>query len=98
MTDSLIPPTHPGEVLLKDFLEPLGMTPYALAKAINVPPIRINDIVNGKRSITADTALRLARYWGNDAQFWLGLQNFYDIEKKQEQLTDDLHNITPRAA
>ena len=66
-------PTHPGEVLRHDFLEPLGMSQYALAKALDVPEMRISDIVNGKRAITPDTALRLARYFGTSAEFWLGM-------------------------
>ena len=79
MTDKL-PPIHPGEILLEEFLGPMGISQYRLAKDINVPPRRINEIVLGKRSITADTALRLARFFGNSPQFWLGLQSQYDLD------------------
>lgn len=75
-----IPPIHPGEILLEEFLKPMGISQYALAKAIKVPPRRINEIVQGKRAITADTALRLARFFGTDAQSWLNLQTRYDLE------------------
>ena len=74
------PPIHPGEILLEEFLGPLGLTQYRLAKSIAVPPRRINDLVHGKRAITADTALRLARFFGNSAQFWMNLQSRYDLE------------------
>ena len=67
------PPTHPGEVLFEDFLKPLGMSQYALAKALGVPEMRISELVHGKRAITPDTALRLARYFGTSAEFWLGM-------------------------
>jgi addiction module HigA family antidote len=75
-----IPPIHPGEHLLEDFLKPLEISQYRLAKDIGVPPRRINEIVRGKRAISADTALRLARYFGTDAQSWLNLQAHYDLE------------------
>ena len=74
------PPIHPGEILAAEFLEPLEMSQYHLAKSIGVPPRRINEIVQGKRAISADTALRLARFFGNAAQFWLNLQSRYDLE------------------
>jgi len=73
-------PIHPGEVLREDFLKPLGMTPHALSKALHVPPARVNDIVLERRGITPDTALRLARYFGGDAQSWLALQQAYDLK------------------
>jgi addiction module HigA family antidote len=73
-------PVHPGEVLLEEFLKPIGLSQNRLALDISVPPRRINEIVLGKRSITADTALRLARYFGNSPQFWLGLQRDYDLD------------------
>src|SRR3546814_423408 len=73
-------PIHPGEVLREDFLRPLGMTPHALSKALHVPPARVNDIVLGRRGVTPDTALRLARYFGGDAQSWLNLQQAYDLK------------------
>ena len=78
-------PVHPGDVLLHDFMEPLGLSQYALAKAIGVTPIRINHIVRGQRSITADTALRLARCFGTRAAWWLDLQNHYDLEVARDR-------------
>ena len=75
-----MPPIHPGEILLEDFLKPMGMTQYRLAKSIGVPQRRIGEIVAGKHSITADTALRLARFFGTDAQSWMNLQTHYDLE------------------
>jgi addiction module HigA family antidote len=77
---------HPGEVLLADFLEPLGLSQYRLARDISVPPRRINEIVHGKRAITADTALRLARYFGTSERFWLNLQARYDLEAQRDAL------------
>jgi len=88
-----LPPTHPGEMLLEEFLEPLGISQYALAKAIGVSPRRINEIVHGKRGITADTALRLARFFGTDAQSWLNLQTHYDTRIAEENLCDILAHI-----
>lgn len=88
-----IPLAHPGEILLEDFLKPLGISQYALAKAINVPPRRINEIVHGLRGITADTALRLAAFFGTDAQSWLNLQSHYDAETAREALRDTLSHI-----
>jgi antitoxin HigA-1 len=79
-------PIHPGEVLLADFLEPLEISQYRLAHGISVPPRRINEIVHGKRSVTADTALRLARYFGTTAQFWLNLQARFDLETERDRL------------
>jgi addiction module HigA family antidote len=79
-------PVHPGEVLLEDFLRPLGLTQYRLAKATSVPPRRINEIVHGVRGITADTALRLARFFETSEQFWLNLQNRYDLERERDRL------------
>ena len=78
-----LPPIHPGEVLLEDFMKPLGLSKYRVAKDIGVPALRISQIVRGQRSITADTALRLSSYFGNSATFWLGLQNDYDIEEEK---------------
>ncbi|HRL34733.1 MAG TPA: HigA family addiction module antitoxin, partial [Neisseria sp.] len=75
-----IPLAHPGEILLEDWLKPMNISQYALAKAIDVPPRRINEIVKGKRAITADTALRLAAFFNTDAQSWLNLQSHYDAE------------------
>jgi antitoxin HigA-1 len=79
-------PIHPGEVLLADFLEPLGLSQYRLARDISVPPRRINEIVHGKRAITADTALRLARYFGTSERFWLNLQARFDLEVQRDAL------------
>ena len=90
-----IPLIHPGEILLEDWLKPLNISQYALAKAIDVPPRRINEIVQGKRAITPDTALRLAAYFGTDAQSWLNLQNRYDTEMAQEKIIDTLEKIKP---
>ena len=79
-------PIHPGEVLLQDFLEPLGVSQYRLAQDISVPPRRINEIVHGKRAITADTALRLARYFGTSERFWLNMQARFDLEVQRDLL------------
>jgi len=79
-----LPPIHPGEILAEDFLAGLGITQYRLAKGIGVPPRRINEIVHGKRGITADTALRLARFFGTSAEFWLNLQSHYDLEVSRD--------------
>ncbi len=83
-------PVHPGEVLLEEFLKPMGLSQNRLALGISVPPRRINEIVLGKRSITAGTALRLARYFGNSPQFWLGLQKDYDLDIAEDILGDRL--------
>lgn len=85
-----IPPIHPGEILLEEFLKPLGISQNALARALRVPPDRINAIVQGKRSITADTALRLARALGTTPQFWLNLQARYDLAVAQERLEEQI--------
>lgn len=79
-------PIHPGEILLEDFLVPLGLSQYRLAQGISVPPRRINEIVHGKRSVSADTALRLARFFGNSEQFWLNLQARHDLEVERDRL------------
>lgn len=92
-------PIHPGEILHEDYLLPLAMTPHALAKALQVTPTRINDIVKQRRGITADTALRLARYFGGDAQSWLNLQQAYDLKMaSNEALAQVLQQIKPLAA
>jgi addiction module HigA family antidote len=83
-------PIHPGEVLLADFLEPFELSQYRVAHDISVPPRRINEIVQGKRAITADTALRLARYFGTSERFWLNLQARYDLEIERDRLGDRL--------
>ena len=79
-------PVHPGEILLEDFLRPLGLTQYRLAKSLSVPPRRINEIVLGKRAVTADTALRLARFIGTSDRFWLNLQSVYDLDVERDRL------------
>lgn len=85
-----LPPIHPGEILLEEFLEPMGISQYRLAKDISVPPRRINEIVLGKRAITPDTALRLSRYFGLSERFWLNLQTRYDIEVEKDRLQNRL--------
>lgn len=95
MADKLYPPIHPGEVLMEDFLEGFGITQNKLAVSIGVPPRRINEIVHGKRGITADTALRLARYFGVSAQFWLNLQTQYELELAEDRAADQIAAITP---
>jgi addiction module HigA family antidote len=87
-TKRALPPIHPGEILLEDFLKPMGITQYRLAKSIGVPQRRIGEIIAGKRSITADTALRLARFFNTDAQSWMNLQTHYDLEVAQEKLKE----------
>jgi len=99
MSDTNLPPVHPGEVLLEDFLKPMGISQYRLAKDIGVQPRRINEIVHCKRAITADTALRLSRYFGTSVEVWMGLQADYDVEKVRERLGDRLENeVRSRAA
>ena len=85
-----IGPIHPGEILLEEFLKPMGLSQYRLAKDINVDPRRINEIVLGKRGITADTALRLSRYFGSSERFWMNLQTRYDLEVQKDQLGNRL--------
>ena len=85
-----VPPIHPGEILVEEFLKPLDLTQYRLATDISVPPRRINEIVLGKRGITAGTALRLARYFKTTEQFWLNLQAHYDLEVERDRLGDRL--------
>jgi len=80
------PPVHPGEILLEEFLIPMGISQYRLAREISVPPRRINEIVHGKRAVTADTALRLSRYFGTSDRFWLNLQVRYDLEIERARL------------
>ncbi len=84
----ILSPIHPGEVLLEDFMKPLGLSQYRLAQDIGVPPIHISQIVHGKRSITVDTAMRLAHYFGTSAAVWLRLQVHYDLEVAEEELSE----------
>ena len=92
MASKMESPVHPGEILLEEFLKPLGMSQYRLAKGISVSPRRINEIVHGKRSVTADTALRLARFFGTTDRFWLNLQTRYDLEIEKDRLGDLLES------
>jgi addiction module HigA family antidote len=99
MTEEKLKPVHPGEVLLEEFLKPMGLSQNRLALSIGVSPRRINEIVLGKRSITADTALRLARYFDMSPQFWLGLQMDYDLDVTEEALAERLKKeVRPYAA
>ncbi len=92
-------PVHPGEILKEDFLKPARMSQYALAKALDVPQMRVSEIVNGKRAITPDTALRLARYFGTTPEFWLGLQVTHDLELARDRNGETIRQtIKPRAA
>ncbi len=90
MKNKKLPPIHPGEILIEEFLKPMGISQYRLAKDISVPPRRINEIVHGKRSITADTALRLGRFFGISPQFWLNLQTRFDLEVTEDLLGERL--------
>lgn len=90
MTRKRLAPIHPGEVLLKEFLEPLDLTQYRLAKSLKVPARRINEIVHGARAVSADTALRLARFFGTSDRFWLHLQAAYDLDVERDRLGDRL--------
>lgn len=93
-----LPPVHPGEILREDFLTPMGLTQYRLAQAIGVPQRRISEILTGKRAVTADTGLRLSRYFGLNDGFWVGLQADYDVAVARAALGPELARITPRAA
>ncbi len=94
---SLHDPIHPGEILNEDFLKPLGLSQYRLATDIHVPPRRINEIVKCTRAVTADTALRLARYFGTSAEFWMNLQAHHDLERARDRLGDALEDVAERA-
>ena len=93
-----LPNIHPGEVLLHEFLEPLEITAYRLSKELKIPQTRISEIIKGRRRITADTALRLSKYFGNSAKFWLGLQDDYDIEEEKLNKEKELKEIRQFAA
>src|SRR5881394_515034 len=97
-TTDLLPNPHPGEILMEDFLKPMELSQTALANALHVPPRRINEIVLGKRDVTADTDLRLARYFGLSEGFFLGLQMDYDLMQRRREIDRDLKAIRPRAA
>lgn len=99
MSEGRLLQVHPGEILPHEFLAPMGLSRRALAKAIGVPAQRIGEIVHGRRSVTAETALRLGRYFGMDAQFWLNLQTRHDLDVAEDALADRLlREVTPRAA
>ena len=99
MTKKTLPPIHPGEILREEFLLPMDVSQYRLAKEIGVSTRRINEIVHGKRAISADTALRLSRYFGMSERFWINLQGRYDIEVEKDLLADRLdHEVRPRVA
>src|SRR5882724_5813678 len=101
MKQSKLPPVHPGEILLEEFLKPLDISQYRLAKSMSVPPRRVNEIVLGKRSVSADTALRLGRYFGTSEQFWLNLQSEYDLDVERDRLSlrlsTEVVQLVPRA-
>jgi addiction module HigA family antidote len=97
-TTDLLPNPHPGEILMEEFLAPMSLSQTALANAIGVPPRRINEIVLGRRAVTADTDLRLARYFGMSEGFFLGLQTDYELMQRRREIGDKLKAIKPRAA
>ncbi|MDD5207076.1 MAG: HigA family addiction module antitoxin [Desulfobacterales bacterium] len=101
MKNAQLPPIHPGEILMEEFLKPMGISQYRLAKDTNVSPRRINEIVHGQRSITADTALRLGRFFGMSPQFWLKLQTRYDLELTEDllngRLDEEVHSLEAQA-
>ena len=102
MKEKKLPPIHPGEILIEEFLKPMGISQYRLAKDTSVPPRCINEIVHGKRAITADTALRLGRFFKMSPQFWLNLQTRYDLEVTEDLLADrlvkEVHVLSSNAA
>lgn len=98
ITTDLLANPHPGEILLEEFLKPMEISQNALARAVHVPPRRINEIVLGKRAMTADTDLRLARYFGMSEGFFLGLQSDFDLMERRRAIENDLSTIEPRAA
>ena len=95
---NLLPNPHPGEILALEFMQPIGLSQNALARAIHVPPRRINELIHGKRAVSADTDLRLARYFGLSEGFFLGLQADYDLMQRKRQIAAELETIRPRAA
>jgi addiction module HigA family antidote len=90
-----LPNIHPGEILQQEFLNPLQITPYRLAKEINIPQTRVSEIIKGNRRVTADTALRLSQFFGNSAKFWLGLQDDFDIENELLEKQEEFEHINP---
>lgn len=98
LSDGVLPLIHPGEILFHEFLEPLGLSQYRLAHQLHVPPRRINEIVHGSRAVTADTALRLSRYFGTTAQFWLNLQSGYELRRAEREHGEEIASqVQPRA-
>ena len=95
MTELIMDPVHPGEILLEEFLKPLALSQYQLAKELSVPARRINEIVHGERRITADTALRLSRFFGTSEGFWMNLQTRFDLEAERDRLGPALDDIRP---
>ena len=94
-----VPPVHPGEVLLEEFMKPVGLNTHQLAMALRVPPNRISQIIGGERAVSADSALRLARYFGTTPDFWLGLQMKFDLDKARDELIAEIErDVHPRAA
>ncbi|MHA1382011.1 MAG: HigA family addiction module antitoxin [Candidatus Helarchaeota archaeon] len=89
-----LPNIHPGEILKEEFLDPFGISAYRLSKEIKIPQTRISQIIKGKRRITADTALRLSEFFGNSPQFWMGIQDDYDLEEKKIKIEEELKDIT----
>ena len=89
-----LPNIHPGEILKEEFLDPFGISAYRLSKEIKIPQTRISQIIKGKRRITADTALRLSEFFGNSPQFWMGIQNDYDLEEERINIEEELRDIT----
>ncbi len=98
MTAERLPPIHPGEILREEFMFPMELSSHAVARAIGVTPTRVNEILNEKRGITADTALRLGRYFGTTADIWINLQKRFELETARRELGDTLARIHPRAA
>jgi addiction module HigA family antidote len=93
MSEERLPNITPGEILREEFLSPMGITAYRLAKDTGMPPTRVSQILKGRRRITADTALRLSRYFGNSAEFWLGIQDEYDLREQEDELSEELARI-----
>ncbi|MBO4759795.1 MAG: HigA family addiction module antidote protein [Spirochaetaceae bacterium] len=93
ITNEKLPNIHPGEILKEEFLSPMNISAYRLAKEINVPETRISEIIRGKRSITADTAIRFAKFFGTTPEFWLNLQNLYDLEEEENLHASEFENI-----
>jgi addiction module HigA family antidote len=97
-TDTMFPPVHPGEILLEEFMVPAALSQNALARALHIPVSRVNALVRGERAITAETALRLARYFGTTPDLWLSMQSGFDLAQSREVMAEDLAEIEPRRA